>query len=304
VNILSSAYAPPDGGLGDFCLARNADEWHLFHIYREYGKPLDCHVPGQEAKIGHAVSNDLIHWETREPAILAGNAPWDSAHVWAPSVVRHNGVWYMLYTGMKDDIYQQIGVATSDDLEHWHYPVDTPVIDVSQYDWAAYETEGYTNCRDPYIFRWQNEWLCYYTAMHQDGTAALGVAGSSDMLHWQDKGCVLKRPIQNNEGRGTNMIESPCVFHIGAKIFLFYNQGTGIRYIASDDPMNFEGQPLRKFQDGIYNFEMLDSKTGLFAYASGGYYSCVRFGYVKLSMDSKSWHLGLNNSQKKDSCQL
>lgn len=131
MNILSSGYAPPDGGIGDFCLAENADAWHLFHIYREYGKPLDCHAPGQEVKIGHAVLNNQARWETREPAIFARRGQWDSAHVWAPGIVKHNDAWYMLYTGMRDDIYQQIGVARSDDLEHWHYPVAAPVIDVS-----------------------------------------------------------------------------------------------------------------------------------------------------------------------------
>lgn len=232
-------------------------------------------------KIGHAVSKDLIRWENRKSAIEARKEQWDSAHVWAPGVVKYDGAWYMLYTGMKDDIYQQIGVVISEDLEHWHYPVAAPVIDVSQYDWAACQHNGYTNCRDPYIFRWQGDWLCYYTAMHKEGVAALGVAASKDLLHWQDRGCVLKRPIQNGEGQGTNMIESPCVFHVGEKIYLVYNQGCGIRYLVSNDPFNFEGLSIKIFQDGIYNFELLDSETGLFAYANGGYYSCVRFGYVE-----------------------
>ena len=56
-----------------------------------------------------------------------------------------------------------------------------------------------------------------------------------------------------------------------------------ISLINLDD---FEGQPVKRFQDGIYNFELVDVKTGLFAYASGGYYSCLRFGYAKLSSDS------------------
>lgn len=285
MSISTSAYAPPDGGLGDFCLARDADRWHLFHIYREYGKPCDCHASGQEEKIGHAVSKDLLRWETRTPAIRARKKHWDSAHLWAPSVVEHEGAWFMLYTGMRDDIYQKIGAAISDDLETWRYPCEEPVIDVAHYDWTGYAPNSYTNCRDPYVFRWKDEWICYYTAMHRDGDAALGIAVSRDMLHWQDRGWALKRPQQNGEGSGTYMIESPCVFSTGNKIFAVFNQGKGIRYTLSDDPFDFNVASVKPFQDAIYNFEILDVQTGLFAYANGGYYSSIRFGYADFVND-------------------
>lgn len=283
MNILSACYAPPDGGIGDFCLAHRNKEWHLFHIYREYGKPCDCQFPGQESKIGHAFSKDLISWTTRKPAITARKGKWDSAHLWAPTVVEYNGLWHMLYTGMKDDINQKIGLAVSADLENWEYPCPDSVIDVSLFDWADSSPDGYTNCRDPYIFRWENRWLCYYTAKHKDGLTALGVAASKDLTHWEDCGTALKRPWMNGESNGTYLIESPCVFQFREKIFLVFNQGGGIRYTVSEDPFNFNNAPVEVFHDGIYNFEILDVKTGLFAYAGGGYYSCLRLGYADFS---------------------
>jgi sucrose-6-phosphate hydrolase SacC (GH32 family) len=112
--ILNVGYAPPDGGIGDFCFAHNDDGLHLFYIYRKFFEPKDCHAPNQETMLGHAVSKDLIHWEECEPALVKRSKKWDSAHLWAPSVVETNGSWYMLYTGMDDSINQKIGVATSD----------------------------------------------------------------------------------------------------------------------------------------------------------------------------------------------
>lgn len=283
MSIFNTAYAPPDGGVGDFCPVKTGDGWHFFYIHREYSKGAKCNVVGQETKIGHAFSKDLLQWETRAPAIVAREGCWDSAHVWAPTVVRHEGLWYMLYTGMKEDINQKIGVAVSKDLENWSYPCAEPVIDTSRYGWTEWSSEGYTHCRDPYLFRRKDEWLCYYTAAEKGWAPVTGVAASKDLIHWEDRGWVLKTQYQNGEGRGTEMIESPCVFEAKGKIFLTYTQGFGIRYVVSEDPFDFRNAPVQRLQDGIYNFEILDTETGLFAYANLAYYSCLRFGCVGIS---------------------
>lgn len=292
MNVLSACYyAPPDGGIGDFCMAYHNEKWHLFHIYREYAKPVNCHFPGQESKIGHASSNDLVSWTTCAPAIVGRNGKWDSAHLWAPTVVESKGIWYMLYTGMTDDINQKIGLVTSKDLETWEYPCPNPVIDAASYNWSEILPE-YNNCRDPYILKWGNKWLCYYTAKHKDGLPALGVAESKDLFQWEDRGFALRRPWMNGESSGTYLIESPCVFQVDKKIFLVFNQGEGMRYTVSDDPFNFEKTPVKVLQNGIYNFEILDIKTGLFAYACDGYFSKLRLGYVSFSENELQLKLG------------
>jgi hypothetical protein len=275
------AYAPPDGGIADFCLINDGYNWHLYHIYREFGRPMDCHAPGQETKIGHAVSKDLATLTPASPAICARVGEWDSAHLWAPSAVQSGGKYWMFYTGMSDDLCQKIGVAVSDDLFEWEYPLQQPVVDVTRYAWAASDPRGYTSCRDPYVVRLDGVWGCYYTARSMKGDPVVGIAVSLDLLDWEDRGYVLSRPLHGSESGGTSGTESPCVFRRGDLYYLVYNQGRGIRYTFSDNPFDFGSEPIRRLMDGIYNFEMLDLAKGLFAYADIGYYSCLRFGMVE-----------------------
>jgi hypothetical protein len=302
-DILCVNYRPSDGGIGDFCLAKSEDGWHLFYIYRDFDQPEDCCIPGQEIKLGHALSKNLRNWSWQEPVLHARKGQWDGAHVWAPSIAYSDGMWYMLYTGMGDEIDQKIGLATSKDLWTWAYPKDKPVIDVSGYSWAGYDPGGYSNCRDPYVTCFDHHWLCYCTAMGKSGQSVMGLASSTDLLTWQDAGYVLEKPVFNNEEGGyTSMTESPCVFQRGSFFYLVYNHGYGIRYIISDRYDDFQSRPVHKLIDECYNFEILDVDSGLFAFCNGScgtgnVYSSLCFGYV--SFQEKVMQIvALGNKQK------
>jgi predicted GH43/DUF377 family glycosyl hydrolase len=118
------AYAHPKGGIGDFCIIEEGNNWHLFHIFREYKKPMNCHDRLQETFIGHASGKKLNNFIPKEHAISARPDKWDSTHVWAPAVVKHKRMWYMFYTGVDSNMGQKIGLVISENLSDWKYPFE------------------------------------------------------------------------------------------------------------------------------------------------------------------------------------
>jgi len=87
---------------------------------------------GNTFYIGHATSEDGIHWTKYEgnPIIYPGPADsWDDygGNFGAPSVILDNGVyrmWYYSYDGIRD----RIGYATSEDGIHWTKYAGNPVL--------------------------------------------------------------------------------------------------------------------------------------------------------------------------------
>jgi len=192
----------------------------------------------------------------------------------------------MFYTVVGGKHYQSIGYATSDDLFNWTTAEDNIVIDCINFDWAAAHTNSYTNCRDPYITNYDGTWYCYYTALLKNGDGCIGVCVSNDLITWHDKGYCLQRPY--NEGPGTEVCESPCSFRKDGLYYIVYNQGLGLKYAVSDNPISFSASPIQVLNTGElpnhvpYNFELLDADTGLFGYLCGGYYSYAAYGFCDI----------------------
>ena len=122
------SFSPSDKvGSKDFSLLFDGSRFHIFHI-RENGAWMGRSV---ERRFGHEDSPDLVHWTRHEPVDLRGKeGAWNDRHLWSPFVLRRNDKWWMYYTGVSytNDArlnLQRIGLAFSDDLEHWMAPSST-----------------------------------------------------------------------------------------------------------------------------------------------------------------------------------
>ena len=291
--LCSTSYLPANGGIADFCFCYDNDLWHFFYILYEYGIEHDCHHVDQNRKIGYSVSPDLLEWDVQESPITARAGKWDCGHVWAPAVVKQDDYWYMFYTGTNDGLFQKIGIVISKDLKNWEYPCEEAVIDASAYPWSkpcgVYIDEAYPeyfNCRDPYLIEHDGTWLCYYTARtgnEGNDEAVLALATSNDLVHWNDRGYVLTQPIFGSDGEGTYMVESPCVFRCGDTFYVVYNQGRGMKYVASQDPYSFRDCEPKTLMDHVFNFEVIDLESGLFAYAEHGDWMKLFFGTFEVA---------------------
>jgi len=118
---------------------------------------------------------------------------FDGRSVDDPIVFYANGAFQMLYIGW-DGIGYQTGLATSQDLVHWtRIALVAPRDTASKY--TRYNLALSSILRDKNLRsrgdaikvngRYVGAWNAYPSAGYEEGAAVIGLATSSDLLHWQ-----------------------------------------------------------------------------------------------------------------------
>jgi beta-fructofuranosidase len=186
----------PDKWLWDFWLAQDGPDYHLFYLQapRSLGKPELRHW---NVSIGHAVSQDLRMWQVLPDALHPSPADaWDDYTTWTGSIVRHDGLWYLFYTGGnrgEKGLVQRIGLATSVDLIHWQRHPANPLIsaDPRWYELLDLNLWHDQAWRDPWVFQHPDtgDFHAFITARLNhgpaDGRGVIAHARSSDLIHWE-----------------------------------------------------------------------------------------------------------------------
>lgn len=126
----------------------------------------------------------------------SGQGSWDDLAIWTGSLIRHDGRWQMLYTGIGSEErgrVQRIGLATSLDLVNWHKHEANPVIehDPRWYERLDLKVWGDQAWRDPWVFRDPSD-ACFHalltarsSAGDSDARGVIGHARSSDLASWE-----------------------------------------------------------------------------------------------------------------------
>lgn len=218
--------------INDHCLVRALDgQWHLFGITRqEPAKPLE------EIQFAHATSGQLtrVPWDKRPPALtVAREAPWREVHLWAPSVLFHQGRYYMFYcAGGVDGAHYKIHLATSPDLDHWTRASGNPMV-----------VDGF-DARDPFVLRVHDAWVMYYTATSRPdgGHHIVAYVTSDDLLTWTNRGVAYTDPAT---GTGGGPTESPFVVQRGDFFYLFIgprDNYDSTHVFVSDNPFHWTAE--------------------------------------------------------------
>jgi len=258
-NCLAQGYAPKGYTLADFSIIEKDGVFHLFHIPRVPGN--SAIDPCNEHWLGHAVSKDLDTWTTLGSALSVEPAfSYESAHIWAPFLLEHDGVYHMLYTGLEANCAQVICLATCNEstLTVWKRHPKNPLIPVRGFDWHWKTDQGLVfHARDPHVVRVGEHYLMAYTAMHKSGCPAVGGMISRDLLEWEDIGPLLYRPMWWREATGTEL-ESASLFGrhrpvnwlpesvniqplADGRWVLIPSQSPGLEYYISDQPYSWHG---------------------------------------------------------------
>jgi beta-fructofuranosidase len=219
--------------------------------------------------IGHAVSKDLKTWTVLPDALQPSHDnpdAFDNYTTWTGSIIKHQNLWYMFYTGsMKQEkgLIQRIGLATSNDLVHWQKYSQQPLIeaDPEWYELLALQSWHDQAWRDPWVFQDETGLFhAYVTARVKDGTAdARGIVGhavSKDLLEWR-----VLAPI--TEPGEFGHMEVPQLVKIGDRYYLLFTVGhgqyssarkargvaleTGTHYLVGDNPLG----PFRYLTDSF-----------------------------------------------------
>ncbi|HYO38543.1 MAG TPA: hypothetical protein VER39_02695 [Nocardioidaceae bacterium] len=183
----------PDHWTWDFWFAQPEPEpgrpadVHLFYLFapKSLGDPELRH---QNARVGHAVSSDLVTWRDLGEALPAAPpGAADDRASWTGSVLRDpQGLWRLFYTGIserEDGTVQRVISATSEDLMGWQR---TDLCLEADPRW--YETQDW---RDPWVLRDDDAglWRMYVCARAHsgpsDGRGVIAQLTSPDLHRWE-----------------------------------------------------------------------------------------------------------------------
>lgn len=113
---------------------------------------------------------------------------WEALNVFNAAVVRHQGLFHMLYRAQGIDYVSRIGYAVSEDGVHWAR-LDRPVLGPA----TAFEARG---VEDPRLTPLEGTFYMGYTGYSSQGTRA-SLARSGNLISWERLGVVL--PDEDNK---------------------------------------------------------------------------------------------------------
>jgi predicted GH43/DUF377 family glycosyl hydrolase len=109
-----------DGGVEDPRLVKIGKLFYL--TYTAYNK--------KDAQLALATSGDLLHWQRKGVILPAYKGNWNVGWTKSGAILTEkiNGHYWMYFLGTAPDKTDQMGLAWSDDLEHWTEATQTPVL--------------------------------------------------------------------------------------------------------------------------------------------------------------------------------
>jgi sucrose-6-phosphate hydrolase SacC (GH32 family) len=213
-------YAPPGLCMNDFDLIKLEDKYHLIHLQGPPIYPFDATY--LESSYGHAVSNDLISWETKAPVF--GIAPpdhFDDSGIWTMHITPYENKLWMFYTGLSYQkyFYQQIGLAISEleNSPNWMRYKSEPLVSA---DPRYYQVDDDMAWRDPFVIfdPEENKWIMYIAAKTKKGDkrtrGCIGTATSKNLVDWKVKPPVIS-PEKYFE------MECPVIFRHNNSNYMF-----------------------------------------------------------------------------------
>lgn len=148
-----------------------------------------------------------------KPVLSPAPGEWDSSEVLNPSVVFHDHQFWNFYSGFDGAVWHT-GVAISPDGVTWTHRSVILSPDADSWD------RGYIAANGSAL--WHNgEFLCWYEAGEHEGAKRIGLARSSDGLHFRkDPKPVLDvGPYQSWDERA---VADPYVIETGGWLYMYY----------------------------------------------------------------------------------
>jgi predicted GH43/DUF377 family glycosyl hydrolase len=137
--------------------------------------------PKGATRIGLARSRDGRTFR-REPGPvleLGPYASWDEVALGDPFVMHEAGVFWMFYLGQDRARRQRLGLARSGDGVRWTKLRSNPILE--QGESGSFDENG---LGEPAVWPWGGEWWMIYTGRDRKERRRLGLAHSSDGVHW------------------------------------------------------------------------------------------------------------------------
>lgn len=185
--------------------------YHLFYQHNPYG-PLWGNMSW-----GHAVSEDLIHWQDLPVALSpTPNSP-DESGCFSGCAVDDDGTPTIIYTAVRGDHHeiQTQSIAVSyDNLMTWQKHPSNPVI--AEVPPELGQTRDF---RDPFVWKEGHTWYMALASRIQNAQNAVGVVllyRSANLIDWE----YLNPLLEGEPGKHGVLWECPNLFKSGDKWLL------------------------------------------------------------------------------------
>lgn len=161
---------------------------------------------------GHAVSDDLVHWQEL-PIAFYPDQPYEAGlGCFSGSAVEKDGRLYFFYTAVDKNLAQTQCIAWTDDGEHFTKYEGNPIIKESPLDPKCLDF------RDPKVFQWTDGSYRMVLGAGKDGFGAVYLYRSEDLFHWDYVG-----PVFETREMGP-VLECPDLFPVGDKWVLCFSR--------------------------------------------------------------------------------
>ena len=211
----------PHGGINDPCgLVWRGGEYHMFFQWN--------------ARWGHAVTRDLLHWKVLPIALTATPGTCDEGGCWSGSASDAGGTPVILYTGVDiptrerpREFRQVVCLATgSDDMVRWRKHPGNPVVGSPP---PGMDVTGF---RDPALWREGDDWYMINGSGIRDRGGTALMYRSGDLKRWE-----YLHPLCTGGPDVTNPYwECPDFFELGGRHVLLVSKMSPLLLYATVNP--------------------------------------------------------------------
>jgi beta-fructofuranosidase len=219
--------AGPAGWLND---PNGLVQWDgRYHVFYQYNPAGPFHGT---IHWGHAVSDDLVHWEDRPVALAPDPDGPDRDGCWSGCAVDDDGTPTILYTGGRGrDQLPCLAVSPDDDLDRWSKDPTNPVIEAAPTNLDVLATDDWAaEFRDHCVWRQDGVWY------HVIGSGVTGVGGTALLYRgerlddWEYVG-----PLLTGDWEGAGAVwECPELLDFGAKQLLHVSNYDDVEYFVGE----------------------------------------------------------------------
>ena len=200
-----------------------------YHVFYQYNPAGPFH---NSIHWGHAVSDDLVHWEDRPVALSPSPDGPDRDGCWSGCAVDDDGVATVLYTGGHGTAQLPcLATAADDDLTAWETDPENPVITELPEDPEVLRTEHWDGeFRDHCVWREDGTWHQLIGAGIEDGGGAALLYVSPDLREWEYRGPIL---TGDRDSAGT-VWECPELLDFGDRQLLHVSNYEDVVYFLGE----------------------------------------------------------------------